>query len=858
VDVIKAFRVFVAKNTAPLHYHSAREGFVAQLARNDAPAGPVHQVGKRALENLSCIKFDCLFPPEETYNPLPACIAVLEGHMAPVTSVALSADGRRLISGSDDTTLRVWDTGSGECLRVLEGHTSEIKHIAAAADGRRVVSATGHTGDFDEVTAQDDTSVRVWDADSGECLHVLKGHATKVALLAISADGHRVVSADRPVISDVTYNLVYHSTLRVWDTDSGECIHILEGQTGEAMCLAITPDGRRIISAYKDIDGNDATLRIWDIDSGECIHVLEGIGDVSSFALNSDALRLASGAYMGSTVTVWDIESKTCVQTFAHEKNIQGREVSRLALTADARCVVSWISSEEGNAWFGRGERDCNASTSAIAVWDIETGRCLFVLENSIPLPTGWDIRPLLTTNDRFVVVGEQLRVRIWDIKSGKSLQTLEGHTGHINSLVLSADGRHLVSVSDDCTIRVWNIENSKRQTPATDGGRPCEVNHLSLSYDGQRVISVGRETKSVRILDVKSGRRLDAFTESIETLARGEKGFSAQQFSLNANGSRVIWGTVRDRTLRVWDFESGNCLTVLEGQSGLPNAVAFSHDGRTAVVGNRENPHLWIWNIVEGKCIQVLHGHDDWASIPPSRFSRLGVVNSLDLSSDGYRAISGSNDKTRIWDIKSGECLHVLHGHENAVISVVLSADGQRAVSGSYDSIRIWDVSSGACLRILHGTDGRLSLSNDGSKIMSRVGDNILIWDIESGELLAVCFARGLASFVCAWGQRKIIASFPDGSVKTYRLENLPLGPFITTAHREILSEDLPSGPIKARPSCCGQLIAIPDLIIDRIDHWALHGGEEGYTDSTLLLPCPSCGTLLRMNPFFFDVRTE
>ena len=82
-----------------------------------------------------------------------------------------------------------------------------------------------------------------------------------------------------------------------------------------------------------------------------------------------------------------------------------------------------------------------------------------------------------------------------------------------------------------------------------------------------------------------------------------------------------------------------------------------------------------------------------------------------------------------------------------------------------------------------------------------------------------------------------------------------LALGPFITTAQREIRSEDLPAGPVTARPACCGQRISIPEPIAERIEYFFLNSSETAYTDPALLLNCPSCGTLLRMNPFFIDI---
>ncbi|NBV35228.1 MAG: hypothetical protein EBR81_15910, partial [Proteobacteria bacterium] len=76
------------------------------------------------------------------------------------------------------------------------------------------------------------------------------------------------------------------------------------------------------------------------------------------------------------------------------------------------------------------------------------------------------------------------------------------------------------------------------------------------------------------------------------------------------------------------------------------------------------------------------------------------------------------------------------------------------------------------------------------------------------------------------------------------------------TTAQREVISEDLPAGPATARPACCGKLIDVPDAIAERIDHWTVSGGEGGYKDPALEMPCPQCGTPLKMNPFFINVR--
>ncbi len=114
--------------------------------------------------------------------------------------MAVLADGRRALSGSDDNTLRLWDLATGETLRTLEGHSDWVSAVAVLADGSRVVS-----GSWDD-------TLRLWDLATGETLRVFKGHTSRVSAVAVLADGRRAVSG-----SD-------DNTLRLWDLATGECL----------------------------------------------------------------------------------------------------------------------------------------------------------------------------------------------------------------------------------------------------------------------------------------------------------------------------------------------------------------------------------------------------------------------------------------------------------------------------------------------------------------------------------------------------------------------------------------------------------------------------------------------------------
>ena len=150
-------------------------------------------------------------------------------------SVAFSPDGRRIVSGSYDDTLRIWDAESGAALQRLTGHEGgPVTSVAFSPDGRRIVSGSW------------DRTLRIWDAESGAELQRLMGHEGPVDSVAFSPDGRRIVSGS------------WDRTLRIWDAESGAELQRLTGHQGLVLSVAFSPDGRRIVSG-----SDDNTLRTW-------------------------------------------------------------------------------------------------------------------------------------------------------------------------------------------------------------------------------------------------------------------------------------------------------------------------------------------------------------------------------------------------------------------------------------------------------------------------------------------------------------------------------------------------------------------------------------------------------------------
>jgi dipeptidyl aminopeptidase/acylaminoacyl peptidase len=201
----------------------------------------------------------------------------LSGHTQLVLSAIFSADGRRVITASDDSTARIWDSNTRRELMTLSGHTQAVEGAAFTPDGKLIV------------TASSDKTVRLWDASTGKQLRELDGHTGKVNWAMFSPDGHRVVTAS------------YDKTARVWDTATGRQLMVFTGHSGPVATAAFSPDGARIVTA-----SDDKTARVWDVATGRELVLLSGHDQpVTSAAFSSDGRRVVTSSY-DKTARVWD------------------------------------------------------------------------------------------------------------------------------------------------------------------------------------------------------------------------------------------------------------------------------------------------------------------------------------------------------------------------------------------------------------------------------------------------------------------------------------------------------------------------------------------------------------------------
>uniref|UniRef100_V9KHD6 F-box/WD repeat-containing protein 7 n=1 Tax=Callorhinchus milii TaxID=7868 RepID=V9KHD6_CALMI len=286
---------------------------------------------------------------------------VLKGHDDHVIT-CLQFSGNRILSGSDDNTLKVWSALTGECVQTLVGHTGGV--WSSQMRGNVVIS--GST----------DRTLKVWAAETGACVHTLYGHASTVRCMHLH--GNRVVSGSRD------------ATLRLWDIESGRCLHTLLGHVAAVRCVQY--DGRRVVSgAY------DYTVKVWDPETETCVHTLQGHTN-RVYSLQYDGVHIVSGS-LDTSIRVWDAESGSCLHTLmGHQSLTSGMELRDNILVS-------------GNA------------DSTVKIWDIKTGQCLQTLQG--PSKHLSAVTCLQFIQSFVVTSSDDGTVKLWDLRTGDFLRNL-------------------------------------------------------------------------------------------------------------------------------------------------------------------------------------------------------------------------------------------------------------------------------------------------------------------------------------------------------------------------------------------------------------------------------------------------
>ncbi|HEY0754917.1 MAG TPA: TIR domain-containing protein [Ktedonobacteraceae bacterium] len=284
----------------------------------------------------------------------------LKEHSDKVTSIALSSDGKTLVSGSYDKTIRVWNVQTGQTLYKLEGHSNGVRSVAISSDGQMLAS-----GSYDQ-------TIRIWNARTGQFLRTLKGHNDVIANITLSPDGQTLVSSSMD------------KTIKVWNLQTGQHLRTLEGHNDVIANITLSPDGQMLVGV-----SIDKTIKMWNLQTGQHLRTLEGhLGPIAGIALSPDGQTLVSGS-ADKTIKIWNMYTGQLLRTLkAHDASVMS-----LAISRDGQMLVS-------GSW-----------DQTVKLWNLQTGQLLRTLEGH----SGVVRSVALSTAGQILASGsEDKTIRIW------------------------------------------------------------------------------------------------------------------------------------------------------------------------------------------------------------------------------------------------------------------------------------------------------------------------------------------------------------------------------------------------------------------------------------------------------------
>jgi WD40 repeat protein len=663
-------------------------------------------------------------------------------HGAGVSSVAISPDGKTVVTGGEDNRALVWDAGTPRPM----AHRSNIVNarlsgLAFSPDGKRIL-----TGSWDGTT-------QLWDVATARPVGDPITADDPVLAVAFSPDDKTVLTGQS------------HRGARLWDLATrlpiGEPM-IHEGAMVQA--VAFSPDGRKVLTGSQD-----STAQLWDAATGRPIGPrMRHHDQISAVAFSPDGQTLLTGSD-DKTARLWNATTQEAIG----KPLVHGDWVWDVAFSPDGRTVLTGSGDKLARLWdIATGLPACSPMEHQGAVAAVAfgpDGKAVITGSQDATVrlwsrrkgpPTGrrldhqglaltWAFSP----DGKTLLTGHQDNTgRLWDIATGRPIGTPLQHQGPVSAVAFSPDGKMVLTGAADGMARLWDVAGGRLVGPpirhrdgneapgesqASRANSDVDVRVVAFSPAGKSILTGGGDW-TARMWDVASGRPVGKPINPHGVVR-------AAAFS--PDGKTILTGTDR---VNLWDAETGRLLCRIPPSGGrLVDAISFSPDGRTILVAF--GPLVAI-----GPYIQLDQSRSSIANDGihhPATIGRWQMRSGPELAPvgqsievpGGQTPLALSPDQTtavlmaevggaKLWHLTTNQLIRRIHEYEGFVRAAAFSPDGRTLFVGGDGAMRLWDVATGQPIgkpMPYHGQVVSIGFSPNGKTILTRALEGSRLWDV-------------------------------------------------------------------------------------------------------------------------------